>query len=43
MKVGGRRKLVIPASEAFGATGSSGLGFPANTDLVLVVDLVSAY
>lgn len=38
MKVGGRRELIIPASEAYGsrATGS----IPANSPLVFVVDLL---
>jgi peptidylprolyl isomerase len=43
MKVGGRRKIVIPAAQAFGSTGNTDIGFPPNTDLVLVVDLVAAY
>jgi peptidylprolyl isomerase len=43
MKVGGRRKMVIPAAQAFGPTGNSSIGFPANTDLILVVDLVASY
>jgi peptidylprolyl isomerase len=43
MKVGGRRKLVIPAAQAFGPTGNADIGFPPNTDLILVVDLAAAY
>ena len=40
MKIGGRRELIIPPADAFGESGSSSLGLPANTDLILVVDLV---
>lgn len=40
MKVGGRRELVIPASLAYGKTGS-GSTIPPNSTLVFVVDLIS--
>jgi FKBP-type peptidyl-prolyl cis-trans isomerase len=40
MKIGGRRELIIPPADGFGEAGSSSLGLPANTDLILVVDLV---
>ncbi|MCU1396040.1 MAG: peptidyl-prolyl cis-trans isomerase [Ilumatobacteraceae bacterium] len=40
MKVGGRREIIIPPADAFGAEGSATMGLPANTDLILVVDLV---
>ncbi len=40
MKIGGRRELIIPPADAFGEAGSASLGLPANTDLILVVDLV---
>ena len=43
MKVGGRRKLQIPFAEAFGAAGNPNLGLPANTDLILIVDLLGTY
>jgi len=41
MKVGGRRLIVMPAAQAFGATVPSGLDVQANEPLVFVVDLVS--
>lgn len=41
MKVGGTRRLVIPAAEAYGATPPSGSGIPANADLVFDVELVA--
>ena len=40
MKVGGRREIIIPPTDAFGAEGSSSMGLPAGADLILVVDLV---
>jgi peptidylprolyl isomerase len=43
MKVGGRRQVDIPFAEAFGAAGNSGLGLPASTDLIMVLDLVAVY
>jgi FKBP-type peptidyl-prolyl cis-trans isomerase len=39
MKVGGSRRLMIPASLAYGAQGNSTI--PANSDLVFDVSLVS--
>lgn len=39
MKVGGRRELIIPAAEAYGATGSPPT-IPANAPLVFVIDLL---
>lgn len=39
MKVGGKRRLVIPASKAYGSTGSSGI--PANSALVFEIELKS--
>ena len=41
MKVGGTRRLVIPAAEAYGSTPPPGSGIPANADLVFDVDLIS--
>jgi peptidylprolyl isomerase len=43
MKVGGRRLVVVPADQAFGAEGSANLGVAPDTDLVLVVDLLAAF
>lgn len=40
MKVGGRRELVIPASLAYGTSGSGKI--PPNETLIFVVDLLSA-
>ena len=42
MKVGGRRQLTIPFADAFGPEGNTEMKLPANTDLVLVVDLIAA-
>ena len=39
MKVGGRRAIIIPPDQGFGAEGSPTIGLPADTDLVMVVDL----
>lgn len=41
MKVGGTRRLLIPASLAYGANPPSGSGIPANADLVFDVTLIS--
>jgi peptidylprolyl isomerase len=43
MKVGGRRQVQIPFADAFGAAGNAGIGLPASTDLIMVIDLVAAY
>jgi len=40
MKVGGTRRLLIPASEAYGASPPQGSGIPANADLVFDVVLI---
>ncbi|HUS26412.1 MAG TPA: FKBP-type peptidyl-prolyl cis-trans isomerase [Nevskiaceae bacterium] len=39
MKVDGKRRLLIPADQAYGATPPSGSGIPANADLVFDVTL----
>jgi FKBP-type peptidyl-prolyl cis-trans isomerase len=41
MKVGGIRRLVIPADQAYGASPPSGAGIPANAPLVFDVTLQS--
>jgi peptidylprolyl isomerase len=38
MKVGGRRELIIPPSEAYGSTAYGTI--PANSTLVFVIDLL---
>lgn len=40
MKVGGKRRLLIPAAMAYGATPPSGSNIPANADLVFDIELV---
>jgi FKBP-type peptidyl-prolyl cis-trans isomerase FkpA len=40
MKVGGTRRLVIPANMAYGATPPAGSGIPANADLVFDITLI---
>ena len=41
MKVGGIRRLVIPADQAYGATPPEGSGIPANAPLVFDIELVA--
>lgn len=41
MKVGGTRRLLIPAAMAYGATPPSGSGIPANADLVFDIELTA--
>lgn len=41
MKVGGKRRLLIPADQAYGATPPPGSGIPANAALVFDIELVS--
>jgi len=41
MKIGGTRRLVIPATMAYGANPPGGSGIPANADLVFDVELVA--
>ena len=43
MNVGGRRQVTIPFADAFGAAGNSNIGLPANTDLIMVLDLIAVY
>lgn len=43
MRVGGRRMLVIPYAQAWGAEGNAALGLPATTDPIIVFDLVAVY
>jgi len=40
MKVGGVRRLLIPADQAYGASPPPGSGIPANGDLVFDIELV---
>lgn len=42
MKVGGTRRLLIPAAEGYGANPPAGSGIPANADLVFDIEMVSA-
>ncbi len=41
MKVGGTRRLIIPADQAYGANPPGGSGIPANAPLVFDIELVS--
>lgn len=41
MKVGGTRRLLIPAAKAYGANPPYGSGIPANADLVFDIELVA--
>ena len=43
MKVGGRRAIIVPPADAFGAEGNPPLGLPADTDMIIVVDLLGVY
>lgn len=40
MKTGGKRRLLIPADQAYGANPPYGSGIPANADLVFDIELV---
>ncbi len=40
MKIGGTRRLLIPAAEAYGASPPPNSGIPANADLVFDVQLI---
>ena len=41
MKVGGTRRLLIPAAKAYGSRPPYGSGIPADADLVFDIELVS--
>lgn len=41
MKVGGTRRLLIPAAKAYGSTPPYGSGIPVNADLVFDIELVA--
>ncbi len=43
MSVGGRRAITAPPSLAFGEGGNPEIGLPADTDVVIVVDLLGVY
>lgn len=43
MKVGGRRQITVPFAEAWGEAGQQGIGLPATTDVVIIVDLLAAF
>lgn len=40
MKVGGKRRLLIPAAQAYGSTPPAGSNIPADADLVFDIELV---
>ena len=40
MGVGGRRQLILPPDQGFGADGNTEMGLDATTDIILIVDLV---
>ena len=42
-RVGGRRVIVLPPEWAFGEEGDASLGLPADTDLIVVADIIGAY
>lgn len=41
MKIGGRRRLLIPATKAYGSRPPFGSGIPADADLVFDIELVA--
>ncbi|HPR09502.1 MAG TPA: FKBP-type peptidyl-prolyl cis-trans isomerase [Candidatus Saccharibacteria bacterium] len=41
MKVGGTRRLLIPAAKAYGSTPPYGSGIPVDADLVFDIELIS--
>lgn len=42
-RVGGRRLLTLPPAWAFGEEGNPSIGLPADTDLIVVAEVVGAY
>jgi peptidylprolyl isomerase len=42
-RVGGRRVITMPPSEAFGDGGQPSLGLPPDTDVIVVADILAAY
>lgn len=43
MKVGGRRQLHVPFESAWGTDGQPDIGLPAETDVIIVVDLLATF
>ena len=43
MRVGGRRAITFPPEAGFGPDGNNQIGLPADTDAILVVDLLGKY
>jgi FKBP-type peptidyl-prolyl cis-trans isomerase len=43
MRVGGRRAITFPPEAGFGPEGNNQIGLPAETDAILVVDLLGKY
>ena len=43
MKVGGRRQLHVPFADAWGPEGQTEIGLPAETDVIIVVDLLATF
>jgi FKBP-type peptidyl-prolyl cis-trans isomerase len=41
MRVGGRRIITMPPADAFGEEGNPDIGLPANTDVVIVAELLA--
>ena len=43
MQVGGRRAIIVPPDQGFGPDGQPSVGLPADTDVIMVVDLLGVY
>ena len=43
MKGGGRRAITIPPDSGFGPDGEPTIGLPADTDVIIVIDLIGLY
>ncbi len=43
MRVGGMRVITMPPAEAFGEEGNASIGLPADTDVIVVAELVGVY